>query len=528
MNKTIIININGIVFHIEEDAYEVLKTYMTDIKRHFSYSADCDEIITDIENRLAEMFNERLAEQSKQVIVLQDVQEITAKMGSVDDFEHQVEESDSTKPRVEKRLFRDPDDKAIAGVCSGLSHYFQMEAKWVRVITILVTLFTGIGFIPYIILWIVMPEANTRQEKMAMRGEAINLQNFRKTFESETDAFSQSGKYPQNRDGVESVLTSIVTFVGRVLRVIVKGIGLAIVIGGIVMLVALFGMALFGIGFLSDTEIDFVAWRAINPEYVSPICFSVFILLIIPLAALIGFAVRVIFNFRLISRTGSFAMLVLWLTGLGMGIYYGSRIAAEFKEETSFEQESVLLSTHGTYYLKFNRDRYLSSRDSAELNLSERKFEGKILDNDGSDFSELKVHLIIDKSENGKVNLIKKFESRGKNFEDALRNARRTTYRFIQQDSVLLFDKYLRLGEGTPYRDQEVKVSLQIPVGTVLIVDRNLYWNIRHFDHSECPDRDGKPFRLIMTDDGLKCSDDANTLEAPPVPEIPEIDTARH
>src|SRR5690606_18705577 len=87
MNKTIIININGIVFHIEEDAYEILRSYMTEVKRHFAYSTDNEEIVQDIENRLAEMFTERLTEQSKQVIVQQDVVDITARMGNVNDFD---------------------------------------------------------------------------------------------------------------------------------------------------------------------------------------------------------------------------------------------------------------------------------------------------------------------------------------------------------------------------------------------------------------------------------------------------------
>src|SRR5471030_1482158 len=86
MNKTIIININGIVFHIEEDAYEVLKNYMTDVKRHFMDSADSLEITTDIENRLAEMFNEILARDNKQVIVEADVHAVIAQMGTVEDF----------------------------------------------------------------------------------------------------------------------------------------------------------------------------------------------------------------------------------------------------------------------------------------------------------------------------------------------------------------------------------------------------------------------------------------------------------
>ncbi|MEY5068896.1 MAG: hypothetical protein RLZ47_758, partial [Bacteroidota bacterium] len=87
MNKTIIININGIVFHIEEDAYEVLIQYMNEIKQHFGFSADSYEIVNDIENRLAEMFAERLATSGKEVIVLAEVQEVIAQMGKPSDFD---------------------------------------------------------------------------------------------------------------------------------------------------------------------------------------------------------------------------------------------------------------------------------------------------------------------------------------------------------------------------------------------------------------------------------------------------------
>src|ERR1700755_2538839 len=96
MNKTIIININGIVFHIEEDAYEVLKNYMTDVKRHFMNSADSLEITTDIENRIAEMFNELLANEHKQVVIEQDVRSVIEQMGTVEDFEHAEEDSDAS------------------------------------------------------------------------------------------------------------------------------------------------------------------------------------------------------------------------------------------------------------------------------------------------------------------------------------------------------------------------------------------------------------------------------------------------
>jgi phage shock protein PspC (stress-responsive transcriptional regulator) len=191
MNKTIIININGIVFHIEEDAYEILKSYMTDVQRHFLNSADSLEITTDIENRIAEMFNEILLKEGKQVVVVQDVNTVVEQMGSVEDFET-VE--DGEKPHAQpafaystesRRLFRDPDDHLVAGVCAGIANYFDFNPVWIRLLFALAVAFAGTGFILYVILWIVVPKAVTRADRMAMKGQKLDLQGFKTNFEEE-------------------------------------------------------------------------------------------------------------------------------------------------------------------------------------------------------------------------------------------------------------------------------------------------------------------------------------------------------
>src|ERR1700739_2872982 len=191
MNKTIIININGIVFHIEEDAYEVLKSYMSDVKRHFMNSADSLEITTDIENRIAEMFNELLARESKQVIVEQDVKEVIGQMGTVEDFEKSEQDTEPTFSNTyyntaeKRRLFRDPDDRILGGVCAGIANYFDIQVVWIRLAFALTVFFAGTGALLYIILWIVVPKAVTRADRMAMKGEKLNLQGFKKNFEEE-------------------------------------------------------------------------------------------------------------------------------------------------------------------------------------------------------------------------------------------------------------------------------------------------------------------------------------------------------
>src|ERR1700744_1817606 len=155
MNKTIIININGIVFHIEEDAYEVLKNYMTDVKRHFMNSDDSLEITTDIEKRIAEMFNELLANEHKQVIVEQDVRSVIGQMGTVEDFEHADQDTNAPYSNTyyktdSRRLFRDPDDHLVGGVCAGIANCFDVQPAWIRLAFALTFFFFGTGFILYI------------------------------------------------------------------------------------------------------------------------------------------------------------------------------------------------------------------------------------------------------------------------------------------------------------------------------------------------------------------------------------------
>ena len=508
MNKTIIININGIVFHIEEDAYEVLKSYMTEVKRHFAYSKDSQEIVTDIENRFAEMFTERLQEQNRQVIILQDVEEITAKMGKVSDFEPGEEDTafDYSKIKSSRTLYKDGDDKVIAGVCAGLAHYFDMEVKWVRLITAVATLFSGIGLIPYLILWIVLPVARTRQEKLAMKGEAINIHTFKKSFDEEAQsAKSQDYSTIKSNDPVKEV----VSFIGKILAIVVKVIGIFIVGAGAIILIGLIIALLFGLGFINSAEFYQFPFNVINPEYRSPVFFSAFLLIFIPLIALILFAIRVILNRKIVSRYGSFAMLILWLTGLAMGVYYGSRIASEFREEAKFEQ-SAKLSTYPTLVLKLNQEMLLTAEDSLKYNI-DTAAGGKIIYGDNSIDHEIQhFDLFIEKGDDTSLVVLKQFTGRGKNFEHALQSAKKVNYQVSQKDSVIHFDKYMSLSGDRLFRAQELDVRLKVPVNTRLVIDGRLDWRLRGYDLSDCQPEDSsssEPSVWIMTEEGLKCED---------------------
>jgi phage shock protein PspC (stress-responsive transcriptional regulator) len=194
MKKTLTVNISGIVFHIDDDAYAKLDRYLVTIRRHFSSDEGCDEIIAGIEGRIAEMFQEKVTA-SKQVVTLADVKEVISQLGEPEQISGSDEASEKKQGsgsgdsdyydfKASKRLYRDPDDKYIGGVCGGLGAYFQVDPTWMRLLFI-VGIFAGFGILLYIILWIVIPRARTTAEKLEMRGERVNLSNIEKSIKED-------------------------------------------------------------------------------------------------------------------------------------------------------------------------------------------------------------------------------------------------------------------------------------------------------------------------------------------------------
>ncbi|MEQ9440000.1 MAG: PspC domain-containing protein [Cyclobacteriaceae bacterium] len=186
MKRNISINISGIIFHVEEDGYQLLRSYLDAITRYFSTYEDSKEITDDIESRIAEIFLKKLST-SKQVITKEDVEVVVATMGSVEDFAAQdygEEEvygdsyarpgthSQTTgntyaeEPEERRRLYRDTQRKILGGVAAGVAYYFRTDPLWVRLLLI-VFMFADafitfgvldtITFITYIVFWIVVP-----------------------------------------------------------------------------------------------------------------------------------------------------------------------------------------------------------------------------------------------------------------------------------------------------------------------------------------------------------------------------------
>ena len=189
MKKTLNINIRGIIFNIDEDAYQELNKYLSEINRHYRQKPGYEDIVSDIENRIVELFQEKLND-SKQVITIGDIHEIIGKLGHPTDFEQELRDDEPTGSSGgtipgPKRLYRDPFNRVIGGVCSGLGYYFRVDPIWFRLAFVLALILFGTGILLYLILWIILPPARTTSERLNMQGDPVNVSNIEKAVREE-------------------------------------------------------------------------------------------------------------------------------------------------------------------------------------------------------------------------------------------------------------------------------------------------------------------------------------------------------
>lgn len=492
MNKTIIINMNGIVFHIEEDAYEILKSYMTDVKRHFMNSADSLEITTDIENRIAEMFNEMLANEHKQVINEADVRKVIEQMGTVEDFEIADEDAKSTYTNyngtaTSRRLFRDPDDHLVGGVCAGIANYFDVQPVWIRLAFAITAFGAGSGLIVYIILWAVVPKAASRADRMAMKGERLDLKGFKKNFEEEMSGlrsnlsdFSNEARplVYKTRDFIGDFFYHLASFFRGAGRVLVKIFGVIILIACFGMLIALIVAIVAFLAFNNSGLYHLFPFNLANHDVNTAFLICSFLALSIPVLTIILLILSTIFNSRSFSKASGSTLLIIWILAVCIVGYQAARISSNFREVARITQTINIKPTKdNVYYLKLNDIKYFSAEDSLRYHLKE-KFHGPIIldmdDDDMRDWPGRNVGLEIIKSDVAQPVLEETFEARGSLFEEALSNAQSIAYRFVQTDSTLLFDRRIQKPLNRLFRDQNLHMRLKLPLNSRVIVEEDL------------------------------------------------------
>ena len=340
MKKTLSINLGGTVFNIDEDAYQLLDKYLNNLRIHFRKEEGTDEIMDDFESRISELFSERIR-LGYQVITIQQVEEVIARMGKPEEiFEEESEsgaqakepETDNTEKKQRKRFMRDPDNKILGGVAGGLAAYMGWDVTAMRIAMLLLLFFYGIMVPLYLVFWLITPLAKTATEKLEMRGESVTVENIGKTvtdgFEKVGNQLNQMASSESSRSFLQKTADLFVQVVGYILKfaLILFGIVffpvLAILL--VVMVISVIALLVGGAGFLYHLNpfgINLVygastAWIIIG-------CISMIFLIGIPVFYTGHMLSNSFFKTKPLSKSVKWTLLVLWVLSIFLaGAYF--------------------------------------------------------------------------------------------------------------------------------------------------------------------------------------------------------------
>ncbi len=541
MNKTVTINISGIIFHIEEDAFDKLSKYLGTIKGYFSKTDGGSEIMSDIEARIAEMLQGKTSA-IKQVVLMADVDSVIETMGKPEEFaegagetssNNEEEEYTTTTEGVKKRLFRDPDHKAVGGVCSGIAAYFDIDMIWVRLAMFLLVFFGGLSLWVYIILWIVIPEAKTTADKLAMKGEKIDINNISKTVKEEAQQFKkraekfgselrdQHGNVPKNffekvADFIKDFLILFTKFFARIIGLILLIFGVMFMLG---LISSVFGFSIVG----ANTELnDWINLFFMERSHYTLGLIGICLFFGIPFIMMIYGGVKLLFKIHYSNRWLNISAGIFWLIGLITVLFVGISTGQDFNEVGKVKEPVQLNITRDTLHLSLADSKELYEH----LNVKEEDLED--YDSHGNHRTRRGGHsddYIVAKANDkkfiigfAKLNILPasgdRFEmyvikkARGTDKRAAVERAKNIDYKLNATDSTIKFNEIFTVTANEKFRMQEIDVILKVPRGKVVFLDKSLVNIIYDIENTtNTYDADMVDRRWIMGQNGLECID---------------------
>lgn len=484
MNKTTSINLGGFFFHIDEDAYNKLNSYLQAVKRSLSPEGR-EEIIKDIENRIAELFQEKLGT-TKQVIGLLEVEAIITIMGQPEDYKIEDEQpSNAASGSFEyqyhsKKLYRDKDNALLGGVLSGLGHYLGVDPLWLRIIMVILLFGLGTGFFVYIILWILIPEAVTTTQKLEMKGQPITISNIEKKVKEGFNDFT---------DKINTIdPKKIGSTAGEIITEIFKGIGKAI--GFFIVLIStitFIGIIVASVILLFSSSLPEVM---VQENIHTPFNFDVplwaqgLLLLLsfgIPLFFFVLLGLKLLIpHTKSIGNYVKYTLLALWIFSLVtltiIGIKYASELSHDGK---AVKKEYLPLSAKDTLTIKFVNNDFFSKNIEHRTDLMVTQDSSK---NEIIYSNNVSIHL--KKTDKLQPFIIVERTAQGKNFNEANNRAEKINYHFSFKDKELVLDNYFVTASSSKFRNQQVHIYVYLPEGIVYFPNKNVeyYLNSHNSD----------------------------------------------
>ena len=485
MNKTININLAGTFFHIDEDAYLKLQNYLDVIKRFFTNSQGKDEIISDIEARIAELFIERV-QHDKQVVNTKHVEEVITIMGQPEDYivdDEIFDDEPKTKKtygsKTHKKLFRDPENQYIGGVCAGLEHYLKIDSLWIRLFFILFTIFSGFGIIIYIVLWILVPEASSTAQKLAMTGDPVNISNIEKKIKEGLGNVTEKVKNVDYEKIENNVKTTSRTFFGTIkniikfiLKAIGKFIGVIILIVASSTLISLFiGMFTVGtIDFIHSPFSDFVHLTDTTGVPIWLLSILSFVAVGIPFLFLFILGLKMLIkNLKSIGNTAKYSLITIWAIAICGLITIGIKQYAQTAHEATVTQKHELkINSADTLNIK------IANSFSYDDRYDNNNFDIIIDDTDNQKLYIEDVKLNIKPASDSISSIKVRKSAEGSSYREAKERAEEIRYTYTLEENTLKLDDFLLTDFKNKYRDQEITITLYLPKNTIIYLNKNL------------------------------------------------------
>lgn len=482
MKKTINANIGGIEFTLNEDAYNALEGYLENLKKYFRETEGTDDIMEDIEARIAEILQERMAKSA--IVEIKDVEAVQATIGFPEDFETPDSEEEASGEKTTdgtvylgKRFFRNPDDKMLGGVCSGISAYFGIDPIWLRLAFVIGTIFYGTGFWIYIVLWIVIPEAKTTTEKMQMRGERVNIDNIKRTVQDEVNnvgervkSFADEAREWTGKKSTTDPIRNFFNAVGDLLRGIGKAIGKLFLVFIVLLAVVLLGALVISIA--SGTAVMTFSIPFMQ-QYIFTNNWHVWLVLagavLVVTVPLVWVFLRLFFNQNM-SRKARHATnasaIIIWIVAIWMIIPVGIHLGLDFRTkgavsstgELPVAPDTLFVSVAQTSSMYYDWHGYQNEKQG-RISLSTARFD--VMD-DTLVLNDIDIRRLA--TNDTAFSVKTQFIARGKTRSVARSRAAKINYQYEQRGNKLIFDPYFTLG-GAPFRAQEVKISIFVPEG---------------------------------------------------------------
>ena len=579
MKQVININFQGRVVPIEVSAFELLKNYTESLNKYFANEDGKEEIINDIENRIGELFQERL-KNGATCITDDDVNAIIKSIGRPEDFDGEEKTSsqqsktssqssseqsyqNTNTTGTHKRLFRDENNKVIGGVCSGLANYFGIDPVVVRILFVVVALAFGAGFLVYfllwlgvpstasttigsfrkkffrdpddkivagvcsglgnyfgvnswipralfllpflsfvfhwnhfvslsfspgslfiyIIFWLVIPEASTTAEKLEMKGEKVDMNSIKNSvMEEMKDVKQRAEKFGQEAKTFAAEKGKTVgTDIGNIAKRSSRSLGDIIVlfvkiiayfiIGcvGFALVIALFGVALASMAVFPLR--DFV----LRDQWQNIFAWGTLIFFIaIPVIGIITWIIRRLAKIKNNGRIMRFTFISLWIIGWVCAICLISFVTQDFRSTSNIVTQQITLSNPTVDKLEIAPSDDLLSHAYRNRGFSFTPFSN-FTDEDTFYVNNVHFRITKSKTDSFQVSIIKLAD--GKSREDAENIASQISYNLVQIDSLLKTPNGIPIYKNNKFRNQHVIITVSVPVGKRIKIDQAVWDN---------------------------------------------------